>query len=174
LFLPPLPTPEELPLAPQQPFQLHQAHHLLSHITNIVLSAITKMPDLNSVPASPHPTAGSRRQSSSQATLPPHLQTNPRRLSSTQTSTADASIHILPSNQSTVNQSRRTSEASQPSPFIPTPGSDRDRDASIVAGPGPIRHPRALTAAELHIQLEKEQEAVVSPPSPHSAVDLNC
>ena len=27
---------------------------------------------------------------------------------------------------------------------------------------GPLRHPRPLTAAELHLQLEKEQEAVVS------------
>jgi len=26
---------------------------------------------------------------------------------------------------------------------------------------GPIRHPRPLTAADLHMQLEKEQEAVV-------------
>ena len=28
--------------------------------------------------------------------------------------------------------------------------------------PGPLRHPRPLTAADLHMQLEKEQEAVVS------------
>ena len=28
---------------------------------------------------------------------------------------------------------------------------------------GPLRHPRPLTAADLHTQLEKEQEAVVSP-----------
>ena len=27
---------------------------------------------------------------------------------------------------------------------------------------GPLRHPRPLTAADLHMQLEKEQEAVVS------------
>lgn len=117
------------------------------------------MPDLNSVPASPHQLAGSRRQSNTQP-LPPHLQSAPRRESSTQIPTTDASLHVLPSNQSTVNQSRRTSEASQPSPFIPTPGSDRDTGG--IAGPGPIRHPRALTPAELHIQLEKEQEAVVN------------
>ncbi|KAH6693918.1 hypothetical protein F5X68DRAFT_47700 [Plectosphaerella plurivora] len=117
------------------------------------------MPDLNTVPASPHQLAGSRRQSNTQ-TLPPHLQSAPRRESSTQVPTTDPSLHVLPSNQSTVNQSRRTSEASQPSPFIPTPGSDRDNGG--IAGPGPIRHPRALTPAELHIQLEKEQEAVVN------------
>jgi len=28
-------------------------------------------------------------------------------------------------------------------------------------GTGPLRHPRPLTAADLHLQLEKEQEAVV-------------
>jgi len=27
---------------------------------------------------------------------------------------------------------------------------------------GPIRHPRPLTAAELHLELEKEQESIVS------------
>lgn len=27
--------------------------------------------------------------------------------------------------------------------------------------PGPIRHPRPLTAAELHLELEKEQESIV-------------
>ncbi len=27
---------------------------------------------------------------------------------------------------------------------------------------GPLRHPRPLTAADLHLQLEKEQEAVVN------------
>lgn len=118
------------------------------------------MPDLNSVPASPHQLAGSRRQSNTQTQVPPHLQSGTRRESNTQMPPVDASLHVLPSNQSTVNQSRRTSEASQPSPFIPTPGSDRDTGG--IAGPGPIRHPRALTPAELHIQLEKEQEAVVN------------
>jgi len=28
-------------------------------------------------------------------------------------------------------------------------------------GPGPQRHPKPLTAADLHLQLEREQEAVV-------------
>ncbi|KAJ0346756.1 hypothetical protein KNSL1_007196 [Colletotrichum chrysophilum] len=31
-----------------------------------------------------------------------------------------------------------------------------------VSGPGPIRHPRPMTASDLHMQLEKEQEAVVN------------
>jgi hypothetical protein len=35
-------------------------------------------------------------------------------------------------------------------------------NTGVGAGPGPLRHPRPLTAADLHSQLEKEQEAVVS------------
>jgi hypothetical protein len=34
--------------------------------------------------------------------------------------------------------------------------------ASLTRDTGPIRHPRPLTAAELHLELEKEQEAVVN------------
>ena len=35
-------------------------------------------------------------------------------------------------------------------------------NTGVGSGPGPLRHPRPLTAADLHLQLEKEQEAVVS------------
>ncbi|KAH0536197.1 hypothetical protein FGG08_006905 [Glutinoglossum americanum] len=35
-------------------------------------------------------------------------------------------------------------------------------NSGVGAGPGPLRHPRPLTAADLHLQLEKEQEAVVN------------
>ena len=34
-------------------------------------------------------------------------------------------------------------------------------NTGVGTGPGPLRHPRPLTAADLHLQLEKEQEAVV-------------
>lgn len=34
-------------------------------------------------------------------------------------------------------------------------------NSGVDPGPGPTRHPRPLTAADLHLQLEKEQEAVV-------------
>lgn len=102
------------------------------------------MPDLNSVPESPHALVGSRRTSNNQ--MPP----------------PDASLNILPSNQTTINQPRRPSNASLPSPhFTPATLSHPSADAGIVSGPGPIRHPRPMTAAELHVQLEKEQEAVV-------------
>jgi hypothetical protein len=44
-------------------------------------------------------------------------------------------------------------------PAAAVPGQD---NAGVGAGPGPIRHPRPLTAAELHQQLEAEQELLVS------------
>lgn len=97
-------------------------------------------PDLNSVPASP------------------------RELAETQ-----------PLNQSS---SRRSSRIMAP-PSVPVAGSSGFTGQTIVpgstlgsaaagdntgvgSGPGPMRHPRPLTAADLHLQLEKEQEAVVS------------
>ncbi|KAH8666525.1 hypothetical protein BX600DRAFT_274782 [Xylariales sp. PMI_506] len=44
-------------------------------------------------------------------------------------------------------------------PPPPAPGQD---NTGVGAGPGPIRHPRPLTAAELHQQLEQEQELLVN------------
>ncbi|MCJ1409943.1 hypothetical protein MMC19_004027 [Ptychographa xylographoides] len=35
-------------------------------------------------------------------------------------------------------------------------------NTGVGTGPGPLRHPRPLTAADLHLQLEQEQEAVVN------------
>lgn len=40
-----------------------------------------------------------------------------------------------------------------------------------VSGPGPIRHPRPITASDLHMQLEKEQEAVVRQADLHDQED---
>jgi hypothetical protein len=47
-------------------------------------------------------------------------------------------------------------------PHPPTPGQD---NTGVGPGPGPLRHPRPLTAAELHSQVEQEQELLVSQPS---------
>ncbi|KAL9099032.1 MAG: hypothetical protein Q9163_005408 [Psora crenata] len=38
----------------------------------------------------------------------------------------------------------------------------REDNTGVDPGPGPLRHPRPLTAADLHLQMEKEQEAVVN------------
>lgn len=106
------------------------------------------MPDLNSVPSSPHVFASSRRASSNQIS-----------------SSESPSLNILPSNQNAVNHS---STSSLPSPQLTAthplqPQSQiSPLEPGVGPGPGPTRHPRPLTAVELHLELEKEQEAVVS------------
>ncbi|KAI1141468.1 hypothetical protein F5Y05DRAFT_372647 [Hypoxylon sp. FL0543] len=114
------------------------------------------MPDLNSVPPSPHILASSRQSSS---------QNGQSQISPPAQAPISPSLNILPSNQQTVN---RTSSISLPSPPLsnvhtmpqpPAPGQD---NSGVGAGPGPLRHPRPLTAAELHSQLEQEQELLVN------------
>ncbi|KAB8302423.1 hypothetical protein EYC80_005837 [Monilinia laxa] len=117
-------------------------------------------PDLNSVPSSPRP---------QEVTTSPHLtsRTHSRRTSQAMHSPnpplSTTSLAILPSNQSAV-------AATSPPLMSPTnniltsatgtiPTSD---NTGVGMGPGPLRHPRPLTAADLHLQLEKEQEAVVN------------
>ncbi|KAK3984468.1 hypothetical protein QBC44DRAFT_15935 [Cladorrhinum sp. PSN332] len=104
------------------------------------------MPDLNSVPASPHFLASSSRQSSQNMTP------------------SSPSLNILPSNQEVVNHP--TSSIALPSPqFRPighVPGSAMGDNTGVGHGPGPQRLPRPPTASEIHSQLEKEQEAVVN------------
>ncbi|EAQ84863.1 hypothetical protein CHGG_08877 [Chaetomium globosum CBS 148.51] len=108
------------------------------------------MPDLNSVPPSPHALAGLSRRASSQQMPPPPAPGSP-------------SLNILPSNQSTVNASI---PPSLPSPGFQAstsfPGPTMNDNTGVGPGPGPLRHPRPLTAADLHLELEKEQEAVVN------------
>lgn len=105
-------------------------------------------PDLNSVPASPRPAPRTTSRRTSQQMAPPAIPpTSP-------------SLNILPSNQNAVNHTSLASPTAPPAPATasPTPGDN----TGVGAGPGPLRHPRPLTAADLHLQLEKEQEAVVS------------
>lgn len=117
-------------------------------------------PDLNSVPPSPRPLASSPRLTSrttsrrtSQHMPPPALPPS------------SPSFNILPSNQSAVNH---ISSPPLVSPSMPTTmatgaaGPTVGDNTGVGAGPGPLRHPRPLTAADLHLQLEKEQEAVVN------------
>ncbi|KAI9754547.1 MAG: phosphoribosylaminoimidazole carboxylase ade2 [Chaenotheca gracillima] len=70
------------------------------------------------------------------------------------------------------SQSSTVSQASPHHPARHSPGSPsasnhpvtsgHNDNTGVGAGPGPMRLPRALTAAELHSQLEKEQEGVVN------------
>ncbi|KAK8034547.1 hypothetical protein PG993_009542 [Apiospora rasikravindrae] len=132
------------------------------------------MPDINSIPASPYATP--RRTSTTQ---PQHQQQSGAAASSSQSqqqhtgapTATSPELNILPSNQQTYHQ--RTSSTSLPSPPLPASSSNpaalpmamppppapaTARQDPAETGPGPIRHPRPLTAAELHQQLEQEQE----------------
>ncbi|KAL3423629.1 hypothetical protein PVAG01_05376 [Phlyctema vagabunda] len=116
-------------------------------------------PDLNSVPPSPRPLASSPQVASQTPSRRTSTQAAPPSIPSTSTS-----FSILPSNQPAVNAT---------SPPLASPNMTASMSSGagtglagdntgVGAGPGPLRHPRPLTAADLHLQLEKEQEAVVN------------
>ncbi|KAL8804636.1 MAG: hypothetical protein Q9182_002444 [Xanthomendoza sp. 2 TL-2023] len=96
-------------------------------------------PDLNTVPPSPRAVrnaSASRSNRSSTSMAPPPN----------------------PSSPSTTHFPAREN------PSFATPSSNPAivDNSGVGRGPGPLRHPQPLTAADLHMQLEKEQEAVVS------------
>ncbi|KAF7949635.1 uncharacterized protein EAE97_003144 [Botrytis byssoidea] len=116
-------------------------------------------PDLNSVPISPRPQeviASPRLTSRTSSRRTSQVMASPNNLST-------SSLNILPSNQSAVTAA--SPPLTSPSNNILTsatgtiPSGD---NTGVGMGPGPLRHPRPLTAADLHLQLEKEQEAVVN------------
>lgn len=113
------------------------------------------MPDLNTVPESPRILSLSRRTSSQQMP-PPSAPVSG-------SAPSDIALNILPSNLNAVTTGAPIAP-SLPSPILATATASSQPPADVssaTTGPGPIRHPRPLTAAELHQQLEKEQEAVV-------------
>lgn len=116
-------------------------------------------PDLNSVPPSPRPIASSPRLTSRTASRRTSQQMAPPALPP-----SSPSFNILPSNQNAVIHASSPPLASPNAPPMsggttgPAPGDN----TGVGTGPGPLRHPRPLTAADLHLQLEKEQEAVVN------------
>ncbi|KAI4262536.1 MAG: hypothetical protein L6R42_002294 [Xanthoria sp. 1 TBL-2021] len=97
-------------------------------------------PDLNAVARSPRasrnaPISVSNRSSMSMAPPP-----NP---------SSPSSANFFPSRE-------------PPSVTAPSSNPMAADNSGVGRGPGPIRHPQPLTAADLHMQLEKEQEAVVN------------
>jgi hypothetical protein len=131
-------------------------------------------PDLNSVPPSPRvPSAVSQQQQTPTHTLTP-----------TSTAIAAPTTTTMGSRQPSLPSSRRASQIfpmnppplplaspggaipaglqhGQPfPPLSPVMTSSSDRDGGFGL---PMRHPRPMTPAELHLELEKEQEAVVCP-----------
>ncbi|RMZ86025.1 hypothetical protein DV737_g328, partial [Chaetothyriales sp. CBS 132003] len=83
-------------------------------------------------------------------------------------------LHALESSfvaASSATVSRRTSTQMLPPPVprndsLPTPPRHASAapvdNTGVGVGPGPLRHPRPLTAAELHLEVEKEQESIVN------------
>ncbi|KAF3034844.1 hypothetical protein E8E11_002526 [Didymella keratinophila] len=109
-------------------------------------------PDLNSVPVSPRPSVTSN---------PSHTQAgaSSSRQNSTPASRRASQIYPmsppplpLASPGGTLPQTSHTHAFPPLSPNLP----------SADAGNVPMRHPRPMTAAEMHLELEKEQEAVVN------------
>ncbi|KAH9998203.1 hypothetical protein F4779DRAFT_622838 [Xylariaceae sp. FL0662B] len=111
------------------------------------------MPDLNSIPQPVHP-PGVRRSLSIQNG---HSRASPP-------APISPTLNLLPSNQQALHQAATGSLPSTPlSAMHPAPSSAPGQDnTGVGSGPGPIRHPRPLTAAELHSQLEQEQELLVN------------
>ncbi|PGH18711.1 hypothetical protein AJ80_04364 [Polytolypa hystricis UAMH7299] len=113
-------------------------------------------PDLNTVPPSPRPRGPS---SSSITSTPVNI---PAGYSQQQQSSGISSPPL----------SRRVSQVMGPPPLplhFPTSptlstamATGVGDNTGVGSGPGPIRHPRPLTVADLHLELEKEQEAVVN------------
>ncbi|PGG97543.1 hypothetical protein AJ79_09158 [Helicocarpus griseus UAMH5409] len=92
-------------------------------------------PDLNSVPPSPRPRVPSATSATSISVPQPT------------TTTAGST-----SSQPSPSVSRRVSQVMGPPP-----------PPHMATSPGrPLRHPRPLTVADIHLELEKEQEAVVN------------
>ncbi|OSS53674.1 hypothetical protein B5807_00705 [Epicoccum nigrum] len=106
-------------------------------------------PDLNSVPVSPRPGITS---------APSHTST---RQPSTPASRRASQVHHMspPLPLASPGRTLPASHASHTHAFPPlSPGLSSGADSAHA----PMRHPRPLTAAELHLELEKEQEAVVN------------
>ncbi|KAI1271903.1 hypothetical protein F5Y07DRAFT_381448 [Xylaria sp. FL0933] len=123
------------------------------------------MPDLNSIASNPQGLAVARARRASSAQISRPQQTSQRASSPPPTLSTSPSLNILPSNQPAFQEATSAYLPSPPLPSSsgmappPAPGQD---NTGVGAGPGPIRHPRPLTAAELHQQLEQEQELLVN------------
>ncbi|KAI0904558.1 hypothetical protein F4823DRAFT_567599 [Ustulina deusta] len=123
------------------------------------------MPDLNSIPPNPQGLAAARaRRTASTPTSRPQQPSSQRTSSPPPPVSTAPSLNILPSNQQAFQETSASFLPSPPPPSSgmaprPVPGQD---NTGVGAGPGPLRHPRPLTAAELHSQLEQEQELLVN------------
>lgn len=120
-------------------------------------------PDLNSVPPSPRPIVNSNTSNTQPASG------SLSRQSSTPASRRASQIYPmsppplpLASPGGTIPQSAQSGHHSGQSAFPPLSPSMTGSISSVDSTGVPMRHPRPMTPAELHLELEKEQEAVVN------------
>ncbi|KAF2473503.1 uncharacterized protein BDR25DRAFT_283078 [Lindgomyces ingoldianus] len=121
-------------------------------------------PDLNSVPASPR-NATATSMSMQQTPSGQHAATHSTsRQSSTPASRRASQIYPMspPPLPLASPGGNIPPSAQHGHPFPPLSPSLGGHMSSVDAQGVPMRHPRPLTAAELHLELEKEQEAVVN------------
>jgi hypothetical protein len=114
-------------------------------------------PDLNSVPASPRPNVTSNPSSS--------LSRQNSRQNSTPASRRTSQIYPMsPPPLPLASPGGTLPNATQAHAFPPlSPSmSSSGRIPSVDASGIPMRHPRPMTPAEMHLELEKEQEAAVN------------
>ncbi|KZM27157.1 uncharacterized protein EKO05_0004693 [Ascochyta rabiei] len=110
-------------------------------------------PDLNSVPVSPRPSVTSNPSHAQTGTTSSRQNSTPASRRASQIYPMSPPPLPLASPGGTLPPATQHTHAFPPlSPNLP------GADASHI----PIRHPRPMTAAEMHLELEKEQEAVVN------------
>lgn len=120
-------------------------------------------PDLNSVPESPRPNVTSNPSSTQPASG------SLSRQNSTPASRRASQIYPmsppplpLASPGGTIPQSVQSGAQHGHVAFPPLSPSMSGHVSSVDSAGVPMRHPRPMTAAEMHLELEKEQEAVVN------------
>lgn len=119
------------------------------------------MPDINTAPRSPRGVLNSHGPSVTPAAHPGSSQSASRRTSTQMLPPP------LPQNNSLPNSPRPAQASMMDNTGVGLgPGQPEkticQRSSTEAIQLGPIRHPRPLTAAELHLELEKEQESIVS------------
>ncbi len=127
-------------------------------------------PDINTVPLSPHRRHASTPMSSAHSPAPLAPSSNPMPPPSAHP------LHREPASGTAAALGGNSSTTSNAGVGTGPGMTHGPRPVSVLFSHhlGPLRHPRPLTAADLHMQLEKEQEAVVSSRSSLDDALLEC
>ena len=110
-------------------------------------------PDLNSVPPSPRPR--------DQTTAPGNHTLSP---SSSRQTSASMAPPPVPQTPGSPNSSRLSHTQADNTGVGAGPGQDSETNGAALRSNtviGPLRHPRPMTASEIYLECEKEQEGIV-------------